>query len=75
MLGSKLEDKTLIWSGKLVYWIQWFGFIYFPIHNSTSVSHCPSVVPYLLEVVPEDLSEGAIAAGFIRLFFASTLFS
>ena len=71
MLGSKLENEALIWSGKLIYWILWFRFIHFLIHNSASVSFCPSVVPYLL-VVPKDLSGGGIAAEFIRLFFAAT---
>ena len=56
MLGSKLKNEALIWPGKLIYWILWFRFIHFLIHNSASVSYCPSVIPYLPEIVPNDVS-------------------
>ena len=71
MLGSKLENEALIWSGKLIYWILWFRFIHFLIHNSASVSFCPSVVPYLPEIVPKDLSGGGIAAELIMFLLMS----
>ena len=73
MLSSQLEN--LVWK-VMFYWILWFRFVHFLIHNSASVSFRPSVLPYLPEIiVPKDLSGGGIAAELIRLFFASTLFS
>ena len=68
MLGSELENEALIWSVKLIYLIL---FIHFLIYKPASVSCCPSIVSYLPEIVPKDLSGGSIAVEHIRLFIAS----
>ena len=74
MLDSELENKALVWSGKLVYRIFWFWFVHFLKHHSTGSPCCPSIIPDLLEIVPEYLSGCVIAARFVGLFLSSSLF-
>ena len=69
MACSHLEYSTLVLSVQVVDTIFWFWFVHVIVHDSASVTVFPSVKPYILEFISDDLFGSTEVAGLVNLFF------